>query len=374
MCKAKREKSESIMKICHVTSAHPQEDVRIFHKECVSLAAHGYETYQVSCGKTYMKSGVHLIGVECQSSGRLRRMTKTVKAIYDAALKVDADIYHIHDPELLPYALKLKKRGKKVIFDSHEEVPAQILDKAWIPVVLRKPISLIYAAYETYAVKKIDAVITVTPHIVKKFEHRAQRVALVQNYPKTDEIVFHGTPFDNRAPIVCYAGGISTARGEDTMINAMENINGKLVLAGIREDTSKVQYNENKKVCYIGKINRDEINDLYGKSVAGLVVLKPAHNYIKSLPIKMFEYMAAGLPVIASDFPLWMQIIKANNCGICVNPNDTRALERAIKKLLDDRELAQKMGENGRKIVLEKYSWSKGEENLFGLYEKMEKS
>ena len=94
------------MKICHITSAHPQEDVRIFHKECVSLAAHGYETYIVACGKTYVKSGVHFIGIECESSGRFKRMTKVVKAVYDAALKLDADIYHIHDPELLPYALK----------------------------------------------------------------------------------------------------------------------------------------------------------------------------------------------------------------------------------------------------------------------------
>lgn len=361
------------MKICHITSAHPQEDVRIFHKECVSLAAHGYETYIVACGKTYVKSGVHFIGIECESSGRFKRMTKVVKAVYDAALKLDADIYHIHDPELLPYALKLKKRGKKVIFDSHEEVPAQILDKEWIPGILRKPISLIYTAYETYVVQKLDAVITVTPHIVKKFKCRARRVILVQNYPKTDEIIFHETPFESRESIICYAGGISTIRGEDIMIEAMKNINGKLVLAGTRESVPKTQNNDTSKVCYVGKINRQEINDLYGKSVAGLVVLKPAHNYVKSFPIKMFEYMAAGLPVIASDFPLWMQIIKDNNCGFCINPDDIGALEKAIKKLLDDRQLAQNMGINGRKAVLEKYSWSLGEKNLLKLYRKLDK-
>ncbi len=102
------------MKICHVTSAHPQEDVRIFHKECVSLASQGYETYQVSSGKTYVKSGVYLIGVEHREFGRLERMTKFTKNIYYKALELDADVYHIHDPELLPYALKLKKRGKKL--------------------------------------------------------------------------------------------------------------------------------------------------------------------------------------------------------------------------------------------------------------------
>lgn len=360
------------MKICHVTSAHPQEDVRIFHKECVSLASQGYETYQVSSGKTYVKSGVYLIGVEHRESGRLERMTKFTKNIYYKALELDADVYHIHDPELLPYALKLKKRGKKVIFDSHEEVPAQILGKTWIPGILRKAVSLIYKTYETYIVRKLDAVVTVTPHIVKRFEGRAKRVVLVQNYPKIDEIVFQDSPFENRDPIVCYAGTINTIRGEDTMISAMENVDGKLILAGRQDSDSVIQYNDNKKIYYMGIIGRQEVNELYGKSVAGLVVLKPLHNYIDSLPVKMFEYMAAGLPVIASDFPLWKQIVEENNCGICVKPDDPKTLSKAIKRLLGNRKLAQQMGINGRNAVLKKYTWRQGEKNLLKLYMELE--
>ena len=126
------------LKVCHMTSAHTQEDIRIFHKECVSLAQAGYETYLVSSGTKYEKNGVHMIGIGEPEQSRRKRMTQYTRKVYKAAKEVDADVYHFHDPELLPYGLKLKKNGKKVIFDSHEDVSAQIKDKTWIPKPIRK--------------------------------------------------------------------------------------------------------------------------------------------------------------------------------------------------------------------------------------------
>ena len=161
-----------IIKVCHMTSAHPQEDIRIFYKECVSLASAGYDTYQVSCGQTYDKFGVHLIGVGDQQKSRRDRMLKSARKVYQAAKKINADVYHFHDPELLPYALKLKKIGKIVIFDSHEDVPDQIMDKTWIPMFFRKLVSWLYKSFETFVVRKIDAAVTATPHIARKFKNR----------------------------------------------------------------------------------------------------------------------------------------------------------------------------------------------------------
>lgn len=223
------------MKICHMTSAHQQEDIRIFHKECVSLAENGYETYQVACGDTYEKYGVYQVGIGERAHGRIGRMTKTAKRVYMAAVKLDADIYHFHDPELMPYGLKLKHRGKKVIFDSHEDVPSQIMDKDWIPKPLRRIVSGLYTSYETYAVKRLDAVIAATPHIAEKFRGRAKKVVVVNNYPKLDDIVFHATPFSEREPIICYAGGINELRGEKIMIEAMKDVDGMLIIAGEHE-------------------------------------------------------------------------------------------------------------------------------------------
>ena len=104
-----------MIKVCHMTSAHGPEDVRIFHKECVSLARAGYDVYLVERGDSYEKNGVHIVGVGQPSGGRLSRMTSFAKKVYQAALALDADIYHFHDPELLPYGLKLKRDRKSVV-------------------------------------------------------------------------------------------------------------------------------------------------------------------------------------------------------------------------------------------------------------------
>lgn len=224
-----------MIKVCHMTSAHGTEDVRIFHKECVSLANAGYEVYEVARGESYDKNGVHIVGVGDIPKSRRKRMTEGAKRVYQKALELDCDIYHFHDPELLPYGLKLKRRGKKVIFDSHEDVPGQIMDKGYIPKPLRKMVSVLYKAYETHIVKNIDAVVAATPHIAEKFEGRARKVVTVNNYPKLDDIVFHETPFSERDAIVCYAGGIGELRGEKIMIEAMKDVDGTLVIAGEHE-------------------------------------------------------------------------------------------------------------------------------------------
>ena len=139
-----------MVRICHITSAHDSDDDRIFHKECVSLAKAGYDTYLVAAGESREEKGVHVVGLGPMPSGRLKRMHAFTRAVYMKALELDAEIYHLHDPELLPWGLKLKKHGKKVIFDSHENYPAQILEKKYLPVSIRKVLSMFFKQYETY--------------------------------------------------------------------------------------------------------------------------------------------------------------------------------------------------------------------------------
>ena len=350
------------MKVCHLTSAHPQEDIRIFHKECTSLASAGYRTYQIAGGKRYKKFGVRQIGIGEPVSGRLKRMLVTSHRVYRAAKKLDADVYHFHDPELLPYGLKLKKRGKKVIFDSHEDVPGQIMDKYWIPGVLRKLVSGIYQRYETHVVKRLDAVVAATPHIAEKFAGRAKRVVVVNNYPKLDDVIFQEGSFDERDAVVCYAGGIDENRGESIMKNAMKKVPGELQIAGDHAEVTE------ENVRYIGRLDRAGVNELYGRSVVGLCILKPIENYFYSQPIKMYEYMAAGIPFVCSDFPGWRKVAEESGGGICVDPEDTDAIAEAISGLLSDRRKAEEMGRKGHAYVTENCTWEKEEEKLLALY------
>ena len=170
-------------KVCHVTSVHPPEDVRIFQKECVSLARAGYDVTLVQQGGDYEKDGVHILGFGDIAPNRFQRMLMTAWRAYRRALEADADVYHLHDPELLPYGLKLKKKGKKVIFDSHENTLESILQKEWIPAPLRKMVYHWFKAHQEGVCRQLNAVISVTPNIVEYFRSINSRTVQVANFP-----------------------------------------------------------------------------------------------------------------------------------------------------------------------------------------------
>ncbi len=121
-------------------------------------------------------------------------------------------------------------------------------------------------------------------------------------------------------------------------------------------------------IKYIGKIDRAAVNRLYGSARAGIVLYQPAANHLESQPIKMFEFMAAGLPVVASDFPLWKEIIEGNDCGIAVDPENPEAVRLACMELINNPEKAQRLGRNGKKAVDAKYNWTNEEKKLIELY------
>lgn len=310
-------------KVCHMTSVHAWNDTRIFLKECKSLAEAGYDVYLVAAGDNRETEGVHIIGCGQMPKGRRARI------VYEKALEIDCDIYHLHDPELLPYGVKLKHYGKKVIFDSHEDVPEDISRKRWIPVWLRKTISSLYKRYESYAVDKFDAVVTSTPHIAELFTSRVAKVVNINNYPRLDDINFSEESFRSRGAVICYAGGISEERGEGIMHDVMREIDGCLILAGPFDRNGRYKEKMNN-IEYCGVLDRAGVNSLYGNSVAGLILLKPNHNFLWSLPIKMFEYMAAGIPFVCSDFPAWKAIVKETGAGICVPVDDIAADRKSV--------------------------------------------
>lgn len=352
-------------RVCHVSSAHGSHDIRIFVKECRSLAEIGHEVLFVAYGDSELVDNVQIVGLGDRPATRRARMATGARQAFEKARSLRADVYHLHDPELLPYAKRLRAAGAKVIFDSHEDVPAQIMSKEWIPKSLRKVISGIYKRYETKIVGKLDAVVAATPFIAQQFEGRVPKVAVVNNYPALSDIEFHTDAFSGREAIACYTGGISEARGEKVMAEAMRGSGGKLVLAGRRVEG----VDGDRGYEYLGVLDRSGVNTLYGRSVVGLVLLQPLENYVTSKPIKMYEYMAAGLPVIASDFPLWRTVIEENGCGICVPPDDPDSIRQAIMSLFRDRDLAQAMGARGRAVIEEKYSWDKEKLTLCALYD-----
>ena len=360
-----------MQKVCHVTSVHDALDDRIYYKECLSLTEEGYQVFLVALGETFTKDGIQIIGCGEQPRSRVERFSKFCKKVFQKALNIDADVYHFHDPEMLKYAAKLAKMHKVVIFDSHEDVPAQILDKPWIPKRSRQFVSKVYKRLETKYVKELSGVITATEYIENKFKDRAKRTETIKNYPKLDEIIKDETAFAERDKAVCYAGGISHIRGEKIMVSAMEEMEGySLKLAGNCDDET-LKNSKPKNVEYLGVLSREGVNDLYASSRVGICVLLPTANYINSLPIKIFEYMAAGLPIIASDFPIWREIITEANSGVLVNPEDIVAIRDAIKYYIDHPVEAQETGERGYRVATGKYNWRVEGKKLVDFYKKL---
>ncbi|MDF1672104.1 MAG: glycosyltransferase family 4 protein [Vicingaceae bacterium] len=363
-------------KICHLTSAHPDGDLRIFYKECVSLAKAGFEVSLVIPNtNSRIENKVNIVSFESNYITRKERMTKAVNDVLKHALIVNADIYHIHDPELLKIVKHLKKKGKKVIYDAHEDLPRQMLSKHWISKPLRKILSVFMEIYENNIAKKCDGVITATPFIKDRFIKVNPNTTDINNFPIIEELLIDYDYSKKTDDYICYVGGITKTRGIIELVTSISDLDCKLLLAGkfleenLREETSKLGGWE--KVEEQGFLNRNEVKELYKKSKIGIVTLHPTVNYLDSLPVKMFEYMAAGIPVIASNFPLWKSIIETNNCGLCVDPLDSKATSIAINNLLNNPDLSKEMGENGKTLVQQKYNWKNEEIKLIDFYKRI---
>lgn len=368
------------MKICHMTSAHPNQDKRIFYKECLSLSKYGYNTFIIAQGDTFENQGIHIIGVPKAKHGRLERVLVTSRRVYVEALKLDADIYHIHDPELLPYAIKLKKRGKSVIFDSHEDFFTVAEESDYIPKILRGMVSKLVQMFLVKASSIVDAVISVTPHICEKYKKYNNNTYMITNYP-----VLSTAERDGQKRIlsserkVVFAGGIGYSGNHENIIKAMSKLeNVKYLLIGFGEQhyLDMLKHIDGwENVDFRGKIEYDKVKYYLEESRVGIILQNPnittGYNIGTLGNTKIFEYMRAGLPVICTDFQLWKDIIDEYKCGIYVNPHNEEELYHAIKYLMEDFAAASEMGDNARRAIIEKYNWSTQESLLLDIYAKI---
>ena len=362
-----------------MTTVHTRRDVRIFLKEAQSLRELGRDVILiVADGLGDEPAGAH--GVRFVDIGRpknrLVRAAQGTVRVFQVVRKLKPDIVHFHDPELIPVGLALKALGYTVIYDVHEDVPQQILTKHWIPRPLRWTVSKAVAAVEFLAKQSFDAFVTATPHIAGKFP--PARAIAIQNYPIPDELLpAQAGEYRTRPPHVVYAGGVTEQRGGRKMVEAMGLVsrrlpNARLAWAGLfvpaAYETELRGLQGWKSVDYHGLVNRTALAELFGGARAGLVVFQPSPNHIESQPNKLFEYMAAGLPVVASDFPLWREIVENAGCGLLVNPENPQAISDAITWLLEHTDEAEAMGRRGQVAVNEIYNWPSEGKKLIDLY------
>lgn len=362
------------IKICHMSDAHSAEDERIFHKECVSLATAGYDTYLVATGESYEKNGVHIVGVGKKPSSRLKRMIMTTNAVYKKALKIDAQIYHLHDLELLPCALKLKKKGKKVIFDSHENYSALFESKTYLPKFVRKIVGGLFGTYYKSVLHYFSAIVTATSSVSDELKNFNDKVVTITNYPVIDPN--YVPPIHENHRTLVFAGGISEQWCHRQVLQAMEgcqNIRYVLCGDGDGQYTRSLQkMSAWEQVDYRGRLPHEKIRDILASADIGVCILKYSGNTSGKLGnlanTKLFEEMEVGLPIVCTDFTLWQEIINTYQCGICVAPNDIQKITDAITYLVEHPKIASQMGKNAARAVRENYNWASQEKILIRLY------
>jgi glycosyltransferase involved in cell wall biosynthesis len=360
-------------RVCHLTTAHPRFDNRIFAKECISLSKAGFEVILlVGDGKgSAIESGVNIYD--------LGLYTKTLKRIFLApfiftfmALKKKASIYHFHDPELIITGLTLRMLGKKVIYDIHEDYATSIIHRDYIPRPLKKVASYFWLAFENTISVLLHQIIA-----EKYYQHRFPKAIQILNYP----IISAQSPKKNHGigETLIYTGNISEERGaliHTEILNYTDEINILMVGYCSRITRNKIRSTTNKKINQLNVIGVDsyisysDIKKKYEQDsfLCGLAIFPESLHFREKELTKFFEYMQYGIPIICSNFPVWKNLIEGNKCGISVNPYSKDDIHTAIIFLKENPIKAKEMGQNGIKAVKNQFNWGIESEKLIDLY------
>lgn len=355
----------------HLTSAHARYDVRIFKKECVSLASNGYRvSLVVADGKgDEVRENVAILDAGA-SRGRLHRIRTAPGRVFSKAMALNADVYHLHDPELLPVGIKLKKAGRRVIFDMHENLDLQILEKKWIPSLMRPMVSRVYRLFELYAIKKFDALIVPQVAMREKFTSLIDTF-IIANFPT--DLTSMCSPKRGRYDLI-YAGGISEARGIFNMLDLIVELKKideryRLIMAGLIDEESRSQVESHpgwRFVDYIGYAPQDEVYRKYSESSIGLILFNNVGQYHMAYSLKLFEYMQNGLFVVMPNFGDWIDFQRGSNAGACVDVKNAPCIAKLIDGLTDD-EISE-VGEGNICSVQDRFNWKSQEGELRDLY------
>jgi glycosyltransferase involved in cell wall biosynthesis len=407
-------------KVCMMTSVHLPFDGRIFHRAARSLARAGYDVVLIARhDKEEVVDGVRVVPLP-EPRNRLHRMTAILWRVYRLAVKENADVYHFHDPELMIVGLLLKLRGKKTIWDVHEHYPNSILDKYYIAKPLRRLIARSFDLFERAVVRFFDYVIYTTAFVGQRYQTMKVRSGPVENYPILELARTSKNMYENQAeggmgfqPMqhrqdadatnahgqdaratsctrserqsqgrIIYLGGMARIRGLVEVVQAFALVVAKypdweLYLVGSSQPASFEQELRDlakklgvaTQVQFVAWVPYEEKERLSCQASMGVITYLPGSNNMSCLPNKLFDYMLVGLPVIASRFGLYRDVVEPSRCGLLVDPTRPEEIARAMEYLIEHPQEAQQMGENGRRAVLDRYNWQRESQRLLQIYD-----
>ena len=352
-------KPRADIRVVHVTSSHPPTDPRIYIKEVGALRDAGYDVALVApaANRDALEDN-DFIPLRMHTS-RLGRWVMSWPRTYIRVNRIDPDLIHFHDPDLLPVAIAWKLSGRKVIYDAHESLAKDLSSKPYLSQRQSRILAPVIGWAEREIAASLTHAVAATPAIAGQWDFPATVVA---NYPLLEEwqaIDSSWHSYAARAGQGCYVGVIHSERCTDTMVAAAAIVAiqgaGPVVLAGpVPEDDVPC----GPGLKYVGVLSRSEVADLMEASRLGLVIFRPAPNVEEALPTKVLEYMAGGLPVVISrSLKIGSELVRKAGCGLVVDHDDPEGLAQAMLTLLDDPDSAWQMGQRGRDAAIASYSW-----------------
>jgi glycosyltransferase involved in cell wall biosynthesis len=369
----KATQSAHIVKLA--SAVHSAFDTRIFHKEAKSLVKIGYNvSIIVPHEGNVQQDQINIIAVEKPRNGFVKLLITPIKILRKALKQKKSAVFHVHDSELLAIAILLKLTGRKVVYDAHEDTPKQMMYQHWLPKILRKPAGWYYFVLENIAGKIFDAIVVAEPVLYKYYP--PEKTILVRNFPPVDKFTDLPIPYEKRNKWLVYIGLLSKPRGIEEMAEgaklAKKRSSFEFVVGGkFAPPSLKSRYLENNELRFLDWLSLDELVNVLKESQAGIIIPNPIERYLTNYPVKMFEYMAAGLPVIASKLGVSAEFVEECRGGILVDPTDPEDIAKAIQWLFDHPEEAKEMGIRGREMVFSKYNWGIESEKLTALYSRL---
>ena len=372
------------LKVCHFASVHTTTDTRVFHRECTSLAKFFDVTFIGIGNKSGLMNNVNVIAVP-KPSNRIYRLLFTTWKVFFLAWKQHADIYHIHDAELIPFAFLFALRGKKVIYDIHENTYEDIMRKPWILDSFRWVLGLLFKTLEWLSAQSMYTILVIAkPEFAKKFITRKR--VIIQNFADFEQ--FNSYRITQRQAIVAnnlfYIGTVYDYYYDlIPIIKALHILKqqGKIIhfhcvgYKGRYVDTvlSKLpEYEELKEqLHFYGYLNTTEGYEISKTCKVGLCLKNQPEEILLSHERKFFEYMAAGLPVLACNYHIYKEIIDTHQIGKYVTIDDAKAISAALDELFFTTQKLDMYAANGVDAAELTFNWHAEETKLVDLYNNM---
>lgn len=362
--------------IVQLTSRHSITDNRILHGMAKTLDAAGYISVILGPAPENQSFGrIELRACPVLKNGHPVSAVKTLVRLFVGALKSRFGVFQIHDPDLLPVGLLLKLCGRRIVYDVHDDYEA-----SW-KVRLRgrrysgRVIPPLWWWFEKNVARLFDGVVVADRHLAKKFARL--NPVILGNYPR---LAF--TPpamAENEATFnLIYVGGVTRERGLGMILKALQLLplpDLRLHVIGTSTETDLLDLlRAEPRVILHGRVSWSELHRHYVRAHAGLALYQPLESFLYSPgenAVKVVEYMAAGIPVICSNFPGLKIFVEEAGCGLTVQPDDPHAIAATIQRLVDDAVLRRKLGATGRRLFESTCNWEKHEHLLIDYYSRI---